>query len=159
MRTAVKVSSLDLKSAYKQMPLHPSDYDKTVVCLKDPGGGGVKRFLMRTLPFGGAASLPHFLRASMLLRALGCHLGLCWAAYFDDFPMASRDATSASSMAAAKALLKFLGFEFSTEKCKPFADEAEVLGVVIDASKSRAAAMSSSLSSKMPSPRAPSRLA
>ena len=50
-KAAIKVSSLDLKSAYKQMPLHPSDYDKTVVCLKDPGGGGVKCFLMRTLPF------------------------------------------------------------------------------------------------------------
>ena len=90
-KAAIKVSSLDLKSAYKQMPLHPSDYDKTVVCLKDPGGGGVKCFLMRSLPFGGAASIPHFLRASMLLRALGCHLGLCWAAYFDDFPMASHE--------------------------------------------------------------------
>ena len=41
----------------------------------------------------------------MLLHALGCHLGLCWAAYFDDFPMASRDAASASTMAAAKAML------------------------------------------------------
>ena len=79
-KAAIKVSSLDLKSAYKQMPLHPSDYDKTVVCLKDPGGGGIKCFLMRTLPFGGAASVPHFLRASMLgfagLRTLTTSLWL-----------------------------------------------------------------------------------
>ena len=83
---------------------------------------------MRTLLFGKAARGPFlFLRASMLLRAL-----TCWAVYFDDFPMALRDATSASTMAAAKAMLNLLELEFSAEKCKPFANKAEVLDVLID---------------------------
>ena len=86
----LKVSTIDLKSACKQLPLSPREYDKTVVCLKDPRSQEVACFIIHTLPFGALASVYHFLRASFLLHALKCHLGMAWGAFFDDFPDPSR---------------------------------------------------------------------
>ena len=132
----LKVSSIDLKSAYKQLPLSPCEYDKTVVCLKDPASQKVACFIMHTLPFGALASVYHFLRASFLLHALGCHLGVAWGAFFDDFPMASRSAVACSTQATVRALLSLTGLEFAEDKCPPFHSEVEALGVVLDVSKS-----------------------
>ena len=60
---------------------------------------------------------------------------LPWVNYFDDFPLMSPRELLASTLAAAKALFKLLGFEISVDKLKPFEDTAEVLGVVIDCEK------------------------
>ena len=126
----LKVSSIDLKSAYKQLPLSPCEYDKTVVCLKDPGSQETACFIMHTLPFGALASVYHFLRASFLLHALGCHLGVAWGAFFDDFPMASHSAVASSTQASVRALLSLTGFEFAEDKCPPFLSEVEALSGV-----------------------------
>ena len=132
----LKVSTIDLKSAYKQLPLSPCEYNKTVVCLKNPGSRETACFIMHTLPFGALASVYHFLRASFLLHALGCHLGIAWGAFFDDFPMASHSAVASSTQATVRALLSLTGFEFADDKCPPFHSEVEALGVVLDVSKS-----------------------
>ena len=49
---SLQVATLDLKSAYKQLPLSPKDFDKTVVTLKDPQTSEVRCFVMCTLPLG-----------------------------------------------------------------------------------------------------------
>ena len=132
----LKVSTIDLKSAYKQLPLSPCEYDKTIVCLRNPESQEVACFLMRTLPFGALASVYHFLRASFLLRAVGCHPWGSMGAFFDDFPMASRNAVASSTQATVRALLNLTGFEFAEDKCPPFQSEVEALGVVLDVSGS-----------------------
>ena len=91
---------------------------------------------MHTLPFGALASVYHFLRASFLLHALGCHLGIAWGAFFDDFPMTSHSAVASSTKATVRALLSLTGFEFAEDKCPPFEKEVEALGVVLDVSQS-----------------------
>ena len=83
----IKSTTLDLKSAYKQLPLHKSDVNKAIVTLRDPSCGKAKHFSMCTLPFGASASVLHFNRVSVLLWALGCHLNLIWASYYDDYPI------------------------------------------------------------------------
>ena len=47
----LRVTSLDLRSAYKQLPLHPLDYDKSVICIKCPDAREIECYFMLTLPF------------------------------------------------------------------------------------------------------------
>ena len=63
----LKSTTLDLKSACKQLPLHMNDRNKAVVTLKNPTSGKVEFFLMNTLPFGAVASVLHFNRVSNLI--------------------------------------------------------------------------------------------
>ena len=71
------VTALDLRSAYKQLPLSPLDQDKTVVVLRDHRSATSK---------------------------VDCYVMNLWSNYFDDFPLASHHLTSTSSLAAAKAI-------------------------------------------------------
>ena len=125
----IQVTSLDLKSAYKQLALSPCDYNKTVTIKNPPVQ--LECFLMNVVPFGASASVLHFLRVSTFLRAVGSRWGSCWACYFDNFPVTSHARASASALASTKGMLR-LGFEFGLEKLQPFASHAE--GVLIDLS-------------------------
>jgi hypothetical protein len=46
---SMQTAALDLKSAYKQLPLNKQDADKIVVTLKDPRDSQVKFLLMYTV--------------------------------------------------------------------------------------------------------------
>ena len=127
-----KVTSLDLKSAYKQLPLNPCDYNKAVVSLWDAGCGDISCFVTKTLPFGASGSVRNFLRMSSFLHAAGSALGIVWSSYFDDFPMVSHALHVSSTMACAKGFLFLFGFSFAEDKLAPFAEQAEVLGIVLD---------------------------
>ena len=81
----LKSTTLELWSAYKQLPLHKSDVNKAEVTLRNPTCGKAVHFTMNTLPFGASALVLHFNRVSVLLWVLGCHLNLVWASYCDDY--------------------------------------------------------------------------
>jgi len=95
---------IDLKSAYKQLALHPSEYHRTVVSLWDVDNDSAACYIMRTLPFGAAASVHRFLKVSYFLHAVGLAAGLCWGAYFDDFPTLTHDLNIKSTMALARGI-------------------------------------------------------
>ena len=97
---SILVTAIDLRSAYKQLPLSPKDYDKTILVCKHPESGKVQCYSTLTLPFGACASVDCFLRISALLHAIGCELALLWTNYFDDFPLASHSLVSTSSLAS-----------------------------------------------------------
>lgn len=132
----LKSTTLDLRSAYKQLPLHKSDVNKAIVTLRDPACGKAKHFSMCTLPFGAAASVLHFNRVSVLLWALGCHLNLVWSSYYDDYPIICPEGLEQSSVGAAKAMLGLLGFDYSEEKLREPEARNEMLGVELDMSAS-----------------------
>ena len=127
-----KATTIDLKAAYKQLPLHPEDKNKGVVTLANPCNGNVQFFLMNTLPFGAAASVLHFNHISALLWALGCQLGLIWSAYYDDYPLICPGGMEASTLGGAKALLGLLGFKYSADKLVQPDFQADMLGVRLD---------------------------
>ena len=138
----LRVTAMDLKSAYKQLPLSPLDSDKAVISLWSQMHQDVKCFVCHTLPFGASASVHNFLRVSSFLQAAGCSLGIMWTSYFDDFPMISHALHTSSTLACAKGLMGLLGFVYSEEKLADFDYTAEILGVVLDlreASKGRIA--------------------
>ncbi len=137
MPKGCQLTAFDLESAYKQLPLHESEYDCTVVTLKGPAPeDGPKCFFMRTLPFGSVASVLHFIRVARLLWRVGIELNLMWFNFFDDYPCISPSIQSNSTMMTVKGLFGLLGFKFAEDKLSDFASTAEMLGVVIDASRS-----------------------
>ncbi|CAK9116007.1 unnamed protein product [Durusdinium trenchii] len=126
------ITALDLKSAYKQLPLHPKDQAKAVVSLWSHQHNDVRCFVTKTLPFGAAGSVRNFLRVSAFLHAAGCQLGILWSNYFDDFPIVTHQKNTSSTMVAAKGLLSLFGFTYAQDKLNPFGKQTEVLGVVVD---------------------------
>eukprot|EP00435_Cladocopium_sp_Y103_P058672 s441_g20.t1 len=130
--------TVDLKSAYKQFPIHPEHRRFSVLVLKKPGAGAVAGFVSKTLPFGSVASVLHFNRVSRLLHRLGLELDIPWTNYYDDFPVVDFKILSDHTTAAIRALTSLLGFEVALDKELPFDTKAEMLGVVLDLSQSGA---------------------
>ena len=89
-------------------------------------------YVSRVLPFGASASVHHFLRVSSFLQASGLHMGLCWAAYFDDFALLTHECHETSSMNAALDLLDVFGFQYSKDKLNNFSQCTELLGVELN---------------------------
>ena len=135
-KTGLKVTAMDLKSAYKQLRLSPLDYNKAVVSLWSPRDNDIACFECRVLPIGASASVHNFLRVSAFLQAAGCALGILWSSYFDDFPMLSHALHVGSTLTCAKTLTTLFRFLYSEEKLLPFDDRAEILGVVLDLGES-----------------------
>lgn len=127
-----KASCIDLKAAYKQLPLHEDNQKDSVVTLWNPTEKNVECFVMKVLPFGAAASVHHFLRVSNFLQAVGRYMGLIWSAFFDDFVVLSHVMHESSTMATALSLFDLLGFQYSKDKLQPFSDKTEMLGVELD---------------------------
>ena len=127
--------AFDLESAYKQLALHPDEYDCTEVVLQDPGNKRPACFLMRTLPFGSTASVLHFNRIARLIWRLGNERNLWWANYFDDYPCISHKSQVVSTKSCAEGLFQLLGFRFAQDKLAPFAGSSKMLGVVVDTSE------------------------
>ena len=82
----LKVTAMDLKSAYKQLPLSPLDSDKAVISLWSEEDCEVRCFERNTLPFGASASVHNFLRVSgAFLRAAGVLWEFCGLAILMTF--------------------------------------------------------------------------
>lgn len=127
-------TAFDLESAYKQLALHPSEYDCTVVTLCNAASNKPACLLMRTLPSGSTASVLHFNRVARLIWRLGVELDLWWSNYFDDFPCISHGCQLASTKSSVECLFQLLGFRFAHDKHAPFTEQSEMLGIILDTS-------------------------
>ena len=101
--TKLTATAFDLESAYKQLVLHPDEYDCTMVVIRNPATGQPSCFMMKTLPFGSTASVLHFNRVSRLIWRLGLELDL-WSSYFDDVPCLSHPCQISSTKACVEVL-------------------------------------------------------
>lgn len=124
--------TIDLKSAYKQLAVNPSEVKKAVVTLLCPSDLRPRCFLMRTLPFGAKAAVYHFNRVARLLWAIGCDLHLIWSNYFDDYPLLSHQLLESSTISTAKLLMKLLGYKIAEDKLNDFSAVTEMLGVELN---------------------------
>ncbi|CAE7252934.1 SLC24A2 [Symbiodinium sp. CCMP2592] len=109
-----QTKAYDLKSAYKQLPLRPSEQAKAVLVLKKPGGSACG-FVCKTLPL-----------LWELLVLTSC--------YFDDYPAAAPTLLSQSTDHVVHSLMDLLQFQMAKPKEKPFATVTEMLGVLVDTS-------------------------
>ena len=131
-----QITTLDLRSAYKQLPLAPDCKPFAMVTLPDPLTRVPMFFETQALPFGGSSSVLHFNRISHLLWRIGVELFLFWSCFFDDYPVMSPGSISASTKETMLLLMRLLGFACSEEKLEEFAEKATVLGVEVDCSLS-----------------------
>ena len=76
----------DHESAYKQLPIRPSDMKASIIALRHPSSGKWFGFVTRTLIFGSIAAVLHYNVFSRILAELTIRcLGLPLVIYFDDF--------------------------------------------------------------------------
>ena len=127
------LSTMDLRNAYKQLPLSPESR-RFAICVLPGARGGVECFESQALPFGSTASVVDFNRFARFLHRVGEHLCLAWVNYFDDFPVWSPAALSKSSDLTLRALVDLLGVDCAWEKMPPFSPVCPMLGIVLDAS-------------------------
>ena len=130
---------LDLKSAYKQVPLCPMDQANAVLAVWDPHQGRVRYFISKVLPFGATGAVMGFNRIARALRDLIRKLlFLPVVNYFDDFPHVDAECMAAKSQVVMEEFLDILGWQISREAKKrlPPMPQFAVLGVLVDLSRS-----------------------
>ncbi|CAE7718275.1 bath-40, partial [Symbiodinium sp. KB8] len=137
-RARVLVKTVDLKSAYKQLALHPDDRRFSVISLKDPADDEPKGFLCRVLPF---ASVGHFNRVARLVQRIFHEMKLLAANYFDDYPLLEVAELSQNADRCAKAVLDLFGFTWAKDKDEAFSPCTDLLGVRLATSTSGPAAV------------------
>ena len=128
----------DLKSAYKQLAIHPAHASLSIIAVQKPSGERVDFFKAKSLMFGQTAAVYSFLRFSRAISALaGSLLSLVTVEFFDDFTQVEPAATSESAQFSMESLLRLLGWKIAdTEaKRKPFSKEFVSLGVQVNLSK------------------------
>ena len=130
--------TIDLKWAYKQYAVRPSDRDRFRIVAFDPASGCPKFFGAAALPFGTTGSVAGFLRTSAATWHLGSALlGLSWCNYFDDYPIFCLDELCQCTESCAEGLLDALGITFAREgrKATSFSKECRALGLIIGLSQ------------------------
>ncbi|CAE7243947.1 unnamed protein product [Symbiodinium natans] len=108
--------TLDLKAAYRQLPLEERALDKAFIAVKCPETGEVVFFRLLCLPFGATAAVHSFIRVSLAL----CHIGnvlfrLPMTAYYDDFTLFSSEELRNSTSTTVDIMFSLLGFDFDRD--------------------------------------------
>ena len=96
----IVTKTVDLKSAYKQLAIHPAEQKRSVISVKNPETGEVFGFVSRTLPFGAAAAVLAFNRVARLIWRILIEAGILCANYFDDFPVMDFSGSAAVTVPA-----------------------------------------------------------
>ena len=131
--------TLDLKSAYKQLAVNPSQGFVRVMVAYDPVKSRPAFFIFNALPFGATGSVYSFNRVAKSLWHIMVSLGGVWATqYYDDYPSVELRSLADNSRAFMEFILDALGWRFASEgkKAEPPFPSFKVLGVVMDMSQS-----------------------
>ena len=132
---ALKGKTFDLKAAYKQYPIHPTDRQHLRIAICDPSACQAKLYGLNSLPFGATGSVAGFLRvSSALFYVLSVGLKVWCSAFFDDFPTMAADAAAAQTDKCVGFLFHLLGMQYAKEgkKNQPFSNEMRALGLIFD---------------------------
>ena len=133
-RSRPLLKTVDLKSAYKQLAVHPDHQAACVVTIKDPCSSEVRGYISRVLPFGAGASVTAFNRVARLIQRILQEARAINFNYFDDYPLLELSALRGSCDKVVHSVLSLLGFECALEKEQQFGHSADLLGVTVDLS-------------------------
>lgn len=129
----LKAKTVDLRKAYKQLPISLQSLNDAYLCVQDPDSGKPQIFSCRTLPFGARAAVTGFCRTSHAIWFVGVVLmSLHWSVYFDDFMVVEDSCLARHTNFIVDGLFALLGWETSSEKGGDFDAIARALGVVFD---------------------------
>ena len=134
----LRAKTVDLRKAYKQLPISLDSLNDSFLCVKEPSSGKPLVFNCKVLPFGARAAVTGFCRASHAVWFVGTTLmSIHWSVYFDDFMVIEDECLSRHTNFIIDGLFSLLGWETSKEKGCAFDSIARALGVVFDMSDTK----------------------
>ena len=129
-RPSLKLRTIDLRKAYKQLPLSLEALGDAYICIHNPDTHQAEVYQTLVLPFGARSAVQAFCRTSAALWHLGITiLWLPWSVYFDDYVL-SGEAEECRHLDFIQAgFFQLVGWETSSEKDSGFSFTARALGV------------------------------
>ena len=122
--------AIDLRKAYKQLPLDKASLPHACICVYCPRTGKPEIYMGRVLPFGSRAAVVGFCRTSRALHHVGVKLfRLRWTTLNDDFLLVCAEQESRHLDVIQKCFFSVLGWDTAEEKDLGFRETARVLGV------------------------------
>ena len=131
-RPSLKLRTIDLRKAYKQLPLSLEALGDAYIRIHNPDTHQAEVYQTLVLPFGARSAVQAFCRTSAALWHLGSTiLWLPWSVYFDDYVL-SGEAEECRHLDFIQAgFFQLVGWETSSEKDSGFSFTARALGVEI----------------------------
>eukprot|EP00435_Cladocopium_sp_Y103_P006748 s5076_g2.t1 len=129
--------TFDLKSAYRQLGIHPSSLSFSYIVCFDPVARRPAIFQMLAVPFGGSRSVYSFLRIVRVIWWMACKcLSVMWTNFYDDFVTFSWSDDASRTAASIELFFDLLGWQFAREgdKAQAFGPNFGALGIQIDIS-------------------------
>ena len=134
LRPNYYMAKIDLRHAYRSVPIHPSNYQATGCKWKFTGEDEYTYFYDRRLPFGAKSSPGIFHRLTQAVRRMMERRGFeDVIVYLDDFLVIGKSLHECQlAYEMLKTLLTDLGFQLSTHKLIPPTQRLVFLGVQLD---------------------------
>ena len=131
-RLSLKLRTIDLRKAYKQLPLSLEALGDAFICIHNPDTHQAEVYQTLVLPFGARPAVQAFCRTSAALWHLGITiLWLPWSNYFDDYVLSGEDEECRHLDFIQAGFFQLMGWETSSEKDSGFSFTARALGVEI----------------------------
>ena len=128
----LKMKTVDLRKAYKQLPLSEAALHDSYICVLNPDSMQPEIYQTLVLPFGAKPAVQGFCRVSAGLWAIGVNLfSIHWSVYFDDFVLVASEPECKHLDMIQGGLFSLLGWETSSEKDAGFSFVARGLGVEV----------------------------
>ena len=131
----------DLKSAYRQFAVHPTDRSHLRMLVRSSSDQTLKLLGFNALPFGAVGSVAGFLRVSLAV----CFIGLValiffWTVFYDDYSVLSREELLSNTSWSVESLLTLLGLDYDHakdgKKFQPFHRKFKMLGLEVHLERS-----------------------
>ena len=133
IKSNVYLAKIDLKSAYRHVPIHPSNYPATGLSWQFRGDNALTYLYDSKLPFGAAKSPEIFHRLTQAITRMMERRGITVLAYLDDFLIIAD--TKVECQQAYEELIKLLGelgFQINWDKAVGPCQRLTFLGIEID---------------------------
>jgi hypothetical protein len=138
MRESLEAKTIDLKKAYKQLPVSSASLLHSYLCVRNPDSGSPEAFQSFVLPFGARAAVQGFCRAAVSLWWVGVVVfWFHWSAFFDDYFLVEASECKRHCDLMQRGLFSLLGWETSVDKEAEFSLVAKALGVQISLSDAK----------------------
>ena len=130
-RPSIKLRTIDLRKAYKQLPLSLEALGDAYICIHNPDTHQAEVYQTLVLPFGARPAVQAFCRTSAALWHLGITiLWLPWTVYFDDYVLSGEEEECRHLDFIQAGFFQLMGWETSA-KDSGFSFTAKALGVEI----------------------------
>ena len=127
------MAKVDLRNAYRVVPIHPDCYDATGLSWTFEGSNVIRYFVDTRLPFGAAMSPEIFNRLSGAVARMMRRRGFVVVYYMDDFLIIGKNKVDCKlGYDTIQRLVSSLGFEINYDKLVEPCQKLTFLGIEID---------------------------